>query len=31
VGKQRQRGENGSWIASERHKRKIRHVSSLLF
>ena len=24
-------GKNGGRVASERHKRKIRHVSSLLF
>ena len=29
VGKQRQRRKHGSWVASERHKRQIRHVSSL--
>ena len=31
VGQQRQRGKNGGRVASERHKRKIRHVSSLMF
>ncbi|EEB22275.1 hypothetical protein BIFCAT_00289 [Bifidobacterium catenulatum DSM 16992 = JCM 1194 = LMG 11043] len=29
MGKQRQRRKHGSWVASERHKRQIRHVSSL--